>query len=404
MPNTKLKKYEVHLSSPVVQSFRGIKAGQSLDIDMEKKSEHHLVIEADIETEFNIGLIVGASGSGKTTLGKQIYGENAFKELLQDDKAVIDQFSDNFSYDEIANMLSGVGLTSVPCWIRPAYTLSNGQKARAECALQMANDDNLTIIDEWTSVVDRTVAKVMSHCISKHARKTNKQVVLIACHYDIIEWLNPDWIIDCNTQKFIDRRRLRSSFKKSEELNFTIKPITGESWKYFSKYHYLNDRLVGGINQHYGMFYGDMQIGFISYNNYVPRRRSTKSAQKKYAMHFNRLVIHPDYCGFGLGIKFLNATAKDMVDRGYNVYGKFSSAPMYASLSKSPLWKLKDISKNFKNAIHNENRTIIKYENEKQRKMAFKNSFGRTQNIKYGSGFRHLVTTYSFEYTGNING
>lgn len=401
MPNTKLKTYEVHLSSPVIKSFRGIKAGQSLDIDMEKKSEHHLKVLADIETDFNIGLIVGASGSGKTTLGKQIYGEDAFNSILKDDEAVIDQFSDEYSYDEIANMLSGVGLTSVPCWIRPAYTLSNGQKARAECALQMATNNEITIIDEWTSVVDRTVAKVMSHCINKHARKSNKQIVLIACHYDIIEWLNPDWIIDCNTQTFEDRRELSKIEKKKEQLEFTIKPITGESWKYFSKYHYLNDRLVGGINQHYGLFYNDIQIGFISYNNYVPRRRGTNSAQKLYSMHFNRLVIHPDYCGFGLGIKFLNETAKDMVKRGYKVFGKFSSAPMYASLSKSDLWKLKDISKNYKNAIHNDKRTIIKYKSEKERKMAFKNSFGRTQNIKYGSGFRHLVTTYSFEYKGN---
>ena len=202
MPNTKLKTYEVHLSSPVIKSFRGIKAGQSLDIDMEKKSEHHLKVLADIETDFNIGLIVGASGSGKTTLGKQIYGNDAFNSILKDNEAVIDQFSDEYSYDEIANMLSGVGLTSVPCWIRPAYTLSNGQKARAECALQMATNNEITIIDEWTSVVDRTVAKVMSHCINKHARKSNKQIVLIACHYDIIEWLNPDWIIECNKKTF----------------------------------------------------------------------------------------------------------------------------------------------------------------------------------------------------------
>lgn len=402
MPTTKLKKYEVHLKSDVVKSFRGVKAGQSLDIDMEKKSEHNLEISADITSNYNVGLIVGASGSGKTTLAEEIFGKDCFKTVLKDEEAVIDQFPKEYSYDEVASMLSGVGLTSVPCWIRPAYTLSNGQKARAECALQMAKSNiDLTIIDEWTSVVDRTVAKVMSHSISKHARKNDKKIILVACHYDIIEWLNPDWIIDCNKQSYEDRRELSQNEKKKEKLTFTVKPTTGATWKYFSKYHYLNDRLVGGINQHYGLFHKDTQIGFISFNNYVPRRRSSGKGTQKFKMHFNRLVIHPDYCGFGLGIKFLNITAKDMVEQGYSVWGKFSSAPMYASLKKSDKWIFKSMDRNMKHAQHSLNRKVIDYDGEKERKLAYKNNFGRANNVKYFNAFRHLVTTYTFEYGGN---
>lgn len=202
-----MRLYEVSLESEVFKTFRCTKAANSLDIDATKKSIHRFAVEADIESPFNIGLIVGASGSGKTTLAKSIYGEDVFKNWLNMSIPVIDQFPESWSYDECAAALAGVGLTSVPCWIRPAYTLSNGQRARAEAALAIANsaNDGLIAIDEWTSVVDRTVAKVMSFCVAKHARKFERRVVLLSCHYDVIEWLDPDWIIDCNKQRFANR-------------------------------------------------------------------------------------------------------------------------------------------------------------------------------------------------------
>lgn len=364
------------LQSPIATSFRATKAANSLDIDQEKKSVHHFKVKADLDSPYNIGLIVGASGSGKTTLARHIFGDKAFETLLDDSKPVIDQFGEEYSYDECASMLAGVGLTSVPCWIRPAYTLSNGQKARAECALQMAkHGEEVTVIDEWTSVVDRTVAKVMSHCISKHARKTNKRIVLLACHYDIIEWLNPDWIIDCNKQEFIDRGSLCKSYKRQEQLQFDIREVDKSSWKYFSKYHYLSEKLAGGLNILYGLFDKDTQIGFLSFSNYVPHRDKNKPMM----LHFNRLVIHPDYCGFGIGIHFLNECSKFIKTKGYTVSGKFSSTPVYTALKKDKNWKLVDIARN----------------TDKSKKRS-NQSFGRQGQ----TSFRTDVKTYSFRYVG----
>ncbi len=220
-----MQNYELTLKSDVSKSFRCQKAADSLDINTDKKSVHHLQITADLESDFNIGLVVGASGSGKTTLVKSIFGEKCFTEILELDKPVIDQFPKDFSYDECASMLSGVGLTSVVCWIRPAYTLSNGQKARAETALQMAAKINdIIVIDEWTSVVDRTVAKVMSSCIEKYARRVNKKIILCSCHYDVIEWLNPDWIIDCNKQSYEELRKKKQN--KEKNCNLKLEKLT----------------------------------------------------------------------------------------------------------------------------------------------------------------------------------
>lgn len=366
-----MQDYELTLESPVFDSFRCTKAANSLDIDQAKKSVHHFKVSADIESPFNIGLIVGASGSGKSSLAQHIYGKDCFKPLLDLSRPVIDQFPEEFSYDECVAMLTGVGLTAVPCWIRPALTLSNGQRARAECALQMShNVTGVTAMDEWTSVVDRTVAKVMSYCIAKHARKVGRRIVLSSCHYDVIDWLNPDWIIDCNRQEYIDRRLLCPDFKRSEQLTFDIAEVDRKTWRYFSKYHYLSDKLPGGYVRTFGVFHGDNQVGFQCFANYVP----DKYHGRKMQMHSNRTVIHPDYAGFGMGMKVINATSEIMLKEGFDVRAKFSSTPIYIAMSRDPKWKLINVDRPTKTV--------------------------RGGNMDRGTGFRKDVKTYSFIYIG----
>ncbi len=331
-----MQSYIVDLQCPVNRSFRCTKAANSLDIDIDKKSRHYLKIEADLDSPYNIGLIVGASGSGKTTLAKQMFGEESFNTELDLEKAVIDQLPSYLSYDECATLLSGVGLTAVPCWIRPAYTLSNGQRARAEACLQMIKREK-PVIDEWTSVVDRTVGKVMSHCIQKYARKENKRIVLVSCHYDVIDWLNPDWIIDCNKQTYTNRRSMVGAFQRTDRLRLDIRPVSKHTWPFFSKFHYLSENLPSGKIYTYGLFNGPDQIGFQCYAAYII------GDQKTY--FFNRTVIHPDYAGLGLSKYLINETAKLMVKKGYRIKGKFSSIPVHKILSKDAKWRLTKISK-----------------------------------------------------------
>ena len=367
-----MQAYVVDLKSDPVNSFRCQKAANSLDIDINKKLTHHLEINADIPKDFTVGLIVGASGSGKTTLAKKIYGDDCFKEYLDLSSPVIEQLPKEYEYDECAKLLSGIGLTSVPCWIRPAGTLSNGQRARAEAVLAMCKSDS-PVIDEWTSVVDRTVAKVMSHSIQKYARKNKKQIVLCSCHYDVIPWLDPDWVIDCNKQEFLPRGSL-SCYGEREEIKFDIKPCPPKSWSYFSKYHYLSDRLPGGKRHLYGLYCNGEQVGFQCFANYVPRKKGTRLK-----MHSNRTVIHPDYVGFGLGVKLVEKAAdhlKSIVD--CDIYAKFSSIPMYKNRIKNPKWRLVSIDRNLQNKWR-----LGGLEHEK------KNNFARVK-----------VKTYTFKYTG----
>jgi hypothetical protein len=291
-------------------------------------------LDADFPNDWNVGLIIGASGSGKTTLAHHLYGVDCFESILDLSRPVIEQFDSSMTYDECVSQLTSVGLSQVPCWVRPAATLSNGQRFRAEIALQMSKQKEFSVIDEWTSVVDRTVGKVMSHTIQKHARRINKKIVLCSCHYDVTEWLQPDWIIDCNEQSF--RRCLRQ--ERTEKLQFDIREIDSKSWKYFSKYHYLSENLPGGKVFFFGLFHEEKQIGFQCYVNYIPHSDKTKPM----ILHSNRTVIHPDYCGFGLGQRIIDETSNIIKLKGYRVMGKFSSISVFKSMIKNNKWTLKD--------------------------------------------------------------
>ena len=338
------KNIEVILKSEVNKEFRCQVAANSLDIDVEKKSIHHLKIDnINIPDKWNIGLVYGNSGSGKTTMIKHLFGDKIFEVKLDEDKPIINQLPEDMSYEDCAKMLNGIGLNSVPCWIRPVKTLSNGQRARAEAVYLMTQSDEIIFIDEWTSVVDRTVAKAMSLCLYKYAKRNNKRLVLCSCHVDILEWLNPDWMIDCNKQKFILPESEDFFFNKREQLQFEIKEIDRASWKYFSKYHYLSERLPGGKLYLYGLFHNGNQIGFQCFANYTPHRKGTKIIY-----HFNRTVIHPDYNGLGLGIKLVNETSKLLLKKiSCRIMGKFSSIPMYKSLIKNEQWKYLGFKRRF---------------------------------------------------------
>jgi GNAT superfamily N-acetyltransferase len=174
------------------------------------------------------------------------------------------------------------------------------------------------------------VGKVMSHCVAKHARRSKRSIVLNSCHYDVIEWLDPDWIIDCNKQTYTDRRNRVGVEERTDRLRFDVYQADKRTWGYFSKYHYLSERLAPN-SQVYGLWCGVDQIGFQAFTPYIIGNFDTYFS--------NRTVIHPDYAGLGLGIKLINETSKHMVKKGFKIKAKFSSTPIYKAMKRQPEWR-----------------------------------------------------------------
>ena len=147
------------------------------------------------EDNWNILLICGKSGSGKSTLLKEI-GEIPTLEYDYT-KAVISQFP-KLTEEEACDLLCGVGLSSVPTWLRKPQELSNGERARLDLCMSLycARDSGIALIDEFSSVVNRDVAKSMSYALQRYVRQRGLKVVICSCHFDIIEWLTPDYVFN----------------------------------------------------------------------------------------------------------------------------------------------------------------------------------------------------------------
>lgn len=179
-------------------SFRAEKVKSLFNAESGHNWEH--IAELPIEDEgWQIGLIVGPSGSGKTSIGKQIWNNGIINlsEGWNENLPIVEDITPEKSMNEVTAALSAVGLGDVPAWLRPFKVLSNGEQFRAGLARLICEAPDKVIVDEFTSVVDRQIAKIGASAFAKAWRKNGKkQIILLSCHYDIIEWLQPDWVYD----------------------------------------------------------------------------------------------------------------------------------------------------------------------------------------------------------------
>lgn len=151
--------------------------------------------------DFSICCIVGASGSGKSTMLREFDDRYSFEDKIFDDNAIVS----NFETPEIASeRLSASGLNSMPVWCRPRRVLSVGEGFRADLALNMGS---YKIFDEFTSTIDRNVAKSTCNGIQRYIRKNNiHNTIFCSCHKDYIPFLKPDIVIDLDEEKVFDCR------------------------------------------------------------------------------------------------------------------------------------------------------------------------------------------------------
>ena len=246
--------------------------------------------------DWNIGVIYGSSGSGKTTILNQM-GELS-KSNFDSNKSLISNF-DFLDPKGAARLLSSMGLSSVLTWLRPFNLLSNGEQFRADIAYKVAkaNDDDVILIDEFTSVVDRDVAKSMSFAIQKYLRRNNKRMIVASCHYDVMEWLTPDWV--CSPQKnegSLERGQwLRQSRPK---IKLQVSRVESGAWDLFKKHHYMTEKANKAYI--YLLFTWNRKPVAIA----VVGRQVGRGVGLAY--RGSRTVVLPDFQGMGLGSSVSN--------------------------------------------------------------------------------------------------
>jgi len=100
--------------------------------------------------------------------------------------------------------------------LRPFKALSNGQQFRAGMARLIVDAPDEVVVDEFTSVVDRQIAKIGAMAFAKGWRRNKgKRVVLLSPHYDIIEWLQPDWVYNTDTGQLKKKAKLPNDQKSN---------------------------------------------------------------------------------------------------------------------------------------------------------------------------------------------
>lgn len=186
-------------------TFRS-QAVESLFTLSEKKAAKRFTGQICIEEKaWQIGVIVGRSGTGKTTIAKTIFPDNYIGKLDYTHDTILDDFNENLSIQEVTQALCDVGFASPPDWLKRYDQLSQGEKMRVDIARVLTMPMDLVVFDEFTSVIDREIAKIASYAIQKAIRRTKKKFIAVTCHYDVLDWLEPDWAYTTDTMELLKK-------------------------------------------------------------------------------------------------------------------------------------------------------------------------------------------------------
>ncbi|MDO4558091.1 MAG: GNAT family N-acetyltransferase [Planctomycetia bacterium] len=395
-----MTRYTTTVTCPVYDSFRVRQLSGMFDVPVEERQSRTFSVEIpEIDRPWRTGLIVGPSGSGKSTFARHLFGDRVYtRSVWPSDCAVIDCFGER-SIREVTAILTSVGFSSPPSWLRPYHVLSNGERFRCDLARALSGDipsssgscpsssvvpgerfphesvqgsspstDTITssadvyevsrtpesipdrgsvsreifrghfprsgdsgdesptvVFDEFTSVVDRTVARAGSAAISKAIRSDliRCRFVAVTCHYDVEEWLSPDWTIDMGTGEFhwrcLQRPGIELSLYRSDR----------SSWRLFKSHHYLSGEL-NPTAQCYIAVWGEDAVSFCAVLPQIGVRGMKR---------ISRLVTLPDYQGLGIGTRFVEEICRLYRSDGYRIGLTTGHHAMISHARRSALWR-----------------------------------------------------------------
>lgn len=320
--------------SPITNTFRVAKIQGMFDVPRADESTFTIHANLPIEEKtWQIGLITGASGSGKSTIAKHLWpnvetqGHHTWEAA-----SLVDDFPDGMTPQDITLLLNSVGFSSTPAWLRPYRVLSTGQQFRADLARALAETpDGLVVFDEFTSTVDRTVAKAASNSVSRTIRREQtRQFVAVTCHKDVEEWLQPDWVYDTDTHKFT------WGSKSRPQIALVIREGLREAWPIFRDHHYLTGKLSTSARvflAYVDLGDGERLAGFFSI---LP------SMGHKGWRRGHRTVVLPDFQGLGIGNRMIETVAELLWTREHIRFRATTSSPALVKhrLRHPKMWRL----------------------------------------------------------------
>jgi energy-coupling factor transporter ATP-binding protein EcfA2 len=279
-----------------------------------------------VQDAWSVGVIVGPSGSGKTTIARRAFGDWVVERWdWSEDQSILDSFPATMGVREITQLLGSVGFSSPPAWLRPFRLLSNGEQFRVSLARTLAEMPELAVVDEFTSVVDRTVARIGSSAISRAVRRLGRRLVAVTCHYDVLPWLEPDWVLDMADGS------LTRGLVRRPKIDVEIVRCDASTWKLFSRHHYLNGKIHAGAQCFAGLVEGQ-PAAFVAVLFFPHADRP--------GWREHRCVCLPDFQGVGIGNAMSEFVASLFVATGKPYRSVTSHPAMIHHRAKSSQWRM----------------------------------------------------------------
>lgn len=300
-----MKEFAIKRRSTVYRSYRAARVRSLFNVTPEQGATFTATATLPIDqADWSVGLIVGPSGSGKSSLARLALGPALHPGFSWGRGPIVDEIARHGEFNAVTSALAAVGLGSCPSWLRPFSVLSTGEQFRAEMARMLLEGPDLVCVDEFTSALDRQVARVAAGAFAKAWRRRGGQFVAVTCHGDVEPWLQPDWTFDTASFTLVRRRLRRPS------IEVKIYPANWTAWKMFEPHHYLKLPPMAGAKNFVGVVDGE-PVAHVAVSTTV----GVKSAR------LCRLVVMPEWQGAGVGMRFLNRIAERYY-RGRNHYAK----------------------------------------------------------------------------------
>ncbi|URM86102.1 ATP binding cassette-like protein [Gordonia phage BiggityBass] len=332
--------------SPPFNSYRANRVKSLFNATDEQATR--FTIEADLpfdDPNWSIGVIAGPSGSGKTSLGSHAWGgEHIYAPEWPTDRPIVDVIAPDGDFDAVTGALAQAGLGDVPAWLRTYGVLSMGQRFRADLARVIAEAPDRVVLDEFTSVVDRQIAKVGAGAFAKAWRRTGGQAVLLTCHYDILDWVEPDWVYDTATRHFQTKECLQH---RRPRIDVEVRMGGWDLWPLFKPHHYLDSGPMVGAKCYVAFVDGE-PVAHLGMGTKNVTAKDPKTGRRVNAVEARgcRMVTLPEWQGAGIGMKFLNHVCElqlrgEGVLPGRKMTTQFhtSHPQLAAGLRRSPYWR-----------------------------------------------------------------
>lgn len=313
------------IETPRVQQVRGL-----FDLEAQATSRVEWRVALPLEARpWNVGLIVGPSGCGKSTIARHLFADARADPQTLDvwpaERSLLDAFPDELPVKDVVALLSSVGFSSPPAWLRPFHVLSTGQQFRARLARLLACCPNLAIMDEYTSVVDRSVAEIGSAAVAKTVRQRGQKFVAVTCHEDVEEWLQPDWVYRPAENVFQWR-----CLQRRPPIALTIYRCRPAAWRLFHHHHYLS----GQLSRAAVCFLAEWRGRPVAFSAWL--HAMTPHGGKRE----HRTVTLPDFQGVGIGHALSGFCDGLWKALGHRATSTTTHPAFVAARLRSPHWRL----------------------------------------------------------------